>query len=115
MDIKVGCCGFPVAREKYYRHFSVVELQQTFYRPPRFDTAMKWQREAPPDFEFTVKAWQLITHLPESPTYRRLGQVIDEKKKKYYGFFKPTEEVFSAWREIEKIAEALKARVIVFQ
>jgi len=32
MNIKVGCCGFTVARWKYYGQFNVVELQQTFYR-----------------------------------------------------------------------------------
>ena len=30
--IKVGCCGFPRRPEEYARHFSVVEVQQTFYR-----------------------------------------------------------------------------------
>ncbi|MEW6162107.1 MAG: DUF72 domain-containing protein [Nitrospirota bacterium] len=115
MDIRIGCCGFPVAREKYYKHFSVVELQQTFYQLPRLETAIKWRKEAPPEFEFTLKAWQLITHPPESPTYRRLNQAIPEKKRKNYGFFKPTEEVFSAWKETKDIAEALNAKVIVFQ
>jgi len=57
----------------------------------------------------------LITHPPESPTYRRLGWVIAEEKRNGYGFFKPTDEVFSAWREMERITEALKAGVIVFQ
>jgi len=33
--IKVGCCGFGVARSKYFQEFSLVEIQQTFYQPPR--------------------------------------------------------------------------------
>jgi uncharacterized protein YecE (DUF72 family) len=37
--IRVGCCGFPMAHAVYYRHFSVVEVQQTFYQPPRIATA----------------------------------------------------------------------------
>ncbi|MEW6214692.1 MAG: DUF72 domain-containing protein [Nitrospirota bacterium] len=113
--VKTGCCGFPVARQKYFRHFNVVELQQTFYQPPRLETAMKWRKDAPPEFEFTLKIWQLITHPPESPTYRKLNQAIPEKKKKYYGFFKPTDEVFSAWEEMNRIADVLKARAVVFQ
>ena len=32
MDTKVGCCGFPVVRGRYYETFGVVELQQTFYQ-----------------------------------------------------------------------------------
>lgn len=115
MTVNIGCCGFPVARQKYFQHFSVVELQQTFYQPPKRETVIKWQEEAPAEFEFTLKAWQLITHTPESPTYRRLSQTIPEKKKKYYGYFKPTDEVFSAWKEIEGVATALRAKMIVFQ
>ena len=39
MEIKVGCCGFPVSREKYYKNFDVVGIQQTFYQPPQEKTA----------------------------------------------------------------------------
>jgi uncharacterized protein YecE (DUF72 family) len=35
MRVKVGCCGFPLAKAEYYRWFPVVEIQQTFYNPPR--------------------------------------------------------------------------------
>ena len=115
MVIKVGCCGFPVAKEKYYKSFNVVEIQQTFYQPPQEKTVRKWREQAPPDFEFMLKAWQLITHPPSSSTYRRLKLAIPESKKKNYGFFKPTEEVFKAWEETEKMAQILKARIIVFQ
>jgi uncharacterized protein YecE (DUF72 family) len=66
--IQVGCCGFAAAKAKYHKNFAVVEIQQTFYQPPQEKTAEKWRNEAPPDFEFTLKAWQLITHPPQSPT-----------------------------------------------
>jgi len=115
MEIKVGCCGFPVSKEKYYKNFNLVEIQQTFYQPPQEKTAQKWREEAPLKFQFTLKAWQLITHPPSSPTYRRLKQDIPESKKKNYGFFKPTEEVFLAWERTEKIAQILNAKIIVFQ
>jgi uncharacterized protein YecE (DUF72 family) len=115
MEIKVGCCGFPVSREKYYENFDVVEIQQTFYQPPEEKTVEKWRSEAPSHFEFTLKAWQLITHPPSSPTYRRLKFTIPEAKKKNYGFFKPTDEVFQAWEKTEKIVQILKAKIIVFQ
>jgi len=115
MKIKVGCCGFPVSREKYYKNFDVVEIQQTFYQPPQEKTTQKWREAAPADFEFTLKAWQLITHLPSSPTYRRLKIAIPETKKKNYGFFKSTDEVFQAWEETEKRTQILKAKIVVFQ
>jgi len=114
-DIKIGCCGFPERRAEYYNEFSVVEVQQTFYQPPLLKTAMKWRKEAPLTFEFTIKAWQLITHSPESPTYRRLKMKIPEDKKNRYGYFRPTAEIQEAWSVTEEIAEALQCKVIVFQ
>ena len=113
--IKVGCCGFPVKRGMYYQNFSVVEVQQTFYQIPRISTGERWREEAPPDFEFAMKAWQLITHEPSSPTYRRLRTVIPEGKKKDYGFFKGTEEVHSAWVRTVEFARALGVKKILFQ
>jgi uncharacterized protein YecE (DUF72 family) len=115
MRLKIGCCGFPVGKRKYYERFKLAEIQQTFYQPPKFETAQKWRESAPDRFEFTLKAWQLITHEPASPTYRRLKQRMTPKQKKECGFFKPTDEVFKAWEETERIASALKSRFIVFQ
>jgi uncharacterized protein YecE (DUF72 family) len=113
--IRVGCCGFPVNRSTYYQNFDVVEVQQTFYQLPRIATGEKWREEAPPKFEFTMKAWQLITHEASSPTYRRLRMAIPEKTKKNYGFFKATEEVEEAWAKTADFAMALRAEKIVFQ
>jgi uncharacterized protein YecE (DUF72 family) len=113
--IKIGCCGFPVARTKYFEDFNVVELQQTFYQPPENSLAEKWRKASPANFEFTLKAWQLITHEPSSPTYRKLKTPIPSGNKKRYGSFKPTDEVLAAWEKTEEIAEILHARVIVFQ
>jgi len=46
MDVRVGCCGFPMAKADYYRYFPVVEIQQTFYNLPRIQTAGRWREEA---------------------------------------------------------------------
>jgi uncharacterized protein YecE (DUF72 family) len=62
-----------------------------------------------------MKAWQLITHEPKSPTYRRLKAKIPEAHQGRYGYFKPTEEVLAAWETTKKIADALESNVIVFQ
>jgi uncharacterized protein YecE (DUF72 family) len=115
MAIKVGCCGFPIARGRYFEQFSTVEIQQTFYQLPMLSTAHKWREEAPEGFEFTVKAWQLTTHEPTSPTYRRLGKGIPKDKRKNYGSFKPTDEVFDAFDATERFCKSLGAEKIVFQ
>jgi uncharacterized protein YecE (DUF72 family) len=113
--IKTGCCGFPVAREKYYKYFNCIEINSTFYQLPDLETAEKWRKESPQEFEFIIKAWQLITHEPSSPTYRRLLKKISDNKKKNYGYFKPTDEVFEAWEQTELFANVLYCNKIVFQ
>jgi len=123
MDVRVGCCGFPMAKAEYYRRFPVVEIQQSFYNLPRIRTAERWRKEAMTpltrsgqvEFEFTMKAWQLITHEPSSPTYRRLRQAIPGDQKELYGSFRPTELVLKAWTETAAVAHALDAKMIVFQ
>ena len=114
-NIKVGCCGFPRARGEYFGAFKVVEVQQTFYQPPALKTAERWRSEAPLDFEFTLKAWQLITHESKSPTYRRLRLPWPEKKLGQCGSFKPTEEVQWAWEKTQEMAQTLKAKLVIFQ
>jgi uncharacterized protein YecE (DUF72 family) len=113
--IKVGCCGFAGAQKAYFDRFKVIEIQQTFYQLPKLRTAEKWRLSAPPDFEFTIKAWQLITHAPSSPTYRRLRKAIDPARADRYGGFRPTNEVFEAWDRTAAFARALGAKLIVFQ
>jgi uncharacterized protein YecE (DUF72 family) len=114
-DILVGCCGWPEARGKYFRHFPIVELQDTFYDPPPLAAIEKRRREAPQGFVFALKAWQLITHPPTSPTYRRLRTPIAAERRQRYGSFRPTPEVAEAWERTAAIARALQAAVVVFQ
>jgi uncharacterized protein YecE (DUF72 family) len=114
-QIKVGCCGFAGAQKQYFELFNVIEIQQTFYQLPEIKTAEKWRMSAPPGFEFTMKAWQLITHVPSSPTYRRLREPIEPAKAGRYGSFRPTKEVFDAWKRTAAFARTLGATIIVFQ
>jgi uncharacterized protein YecE (DUF72 family) len=114
-SVKVGCCGFPGGREDYFQRFKLVEVQQTFYKMPRLETARRWRQEAPADFEFTLKAWQLITHHAASPTYRKAGIRVPPDAEERYGFFRPSDEVHQAWEETKRFAQALEARVILFQ
>jgi uncharacterized protein YecE (DUF72 family) len=112
--VKVGCCGFPINKKKYFKKFSLVELQSTFYEiPAKIETVKKWREEAPKDFEFTLKAFQVITHDSKSPTYKRLKRKFGDPEN--YGFFKHTKEVFEAWEMTREVAKALNSRIIVFQ
>jgi uncharacterized protein YecE (DUF72 family) len=114
-NVRVGCCGFALAHASYFSTFRLIEVQQTFYQPPRPATLERWRAAAPEDFEFTLKAWQLITHEPASPTYRRLTTPIPDSRQGRYGGFRGTDEVFAAWRTTLEAARALDAAAIVFQ
>jgi uncharacterized protein YecE (DUF72 family) len=89
MAIKIGCCGFPVARRRYCEQFSRVEIQQSFYQFPTLE--------------------------PTSPTYRRLGRGIPEDTGKNYGSFKPTDEVFEAFEATEQFCKSPGAEKMIFQ
>ena len=114
-SVKIGCCGFRSSRESYYLVLPAVEVQHTFYQPPQISTLKKWREEAPPDFEFTVKAWQLITHKATSPTYRRLKRPLSDIEKRESGFFNSSAIVKEAWDITLECARALNARAILFQ
>lgn len=113
--VRVGCCGFPVAQQRYAAVFDLVEVQQTFYQIPPATTLVRWRRRLPPPFEFTLKAWQLITHEATSPTYRRLREPLSEATRRRCGSFRPTAEVHRAWERTRQAAQLLAARFVVFQ
>jgi uncharacterized protein YecE (DUF72 family) len=113
--IKTGCCGFRTARKDYMEHFPVVEVQQTFYQPPQTETLRRWRAEAPPEFEFTMKAWMLITHEARSPVYRRLKRELTEREREGAGGFRASRIVREAWARTLECAEALEARRVLFQ
>ncbi len=112
--VKIGCCGFAGRRENYFKKYPVIEVEQTFFDPPRVFTGEKWRREAPDDFEFTVRAWQLITHERTSPTYRRMQTRMNPKELEGAGHFQSTPVVWQAWQRTHEIATALRARTILF-
>jgi len=115
MKVKIGCCGFPVGRKKYFQSFNLVEVQETFYRLPKLTTSMKWRAESPSDFEFSLKCWQAVTHPPTSPTWRRAGISLEASKFDRYGLLKPTKENLEAWDRTREICKTLKTRICVVQ
>ncbi|HYV20603.1 MAG TPA: DUF72 domain-containing protein [Verrucomicrobiae bacterium] len=59
----------------YARHFSTVEINNTFYRMPAAALLERWAQEVPDGFAFAVKAPRRITHI------RRLkdaGEIVEE-------------------------------------
>jgi uncharacterized protein YecE (DUF72 family) len=115
MTVKLGMCGFTIGAAAYYKQFSVVEVQQTFYDPPPATTLERWRAQAPHDFEFTMKAWQVITHYSTSRTYRRLRSPFTEEARAEAGGFRLNATVLNAWKKTVDCAAILRATAILFQ
>ena len=113
MEVRLGLCGFTIGAAAYFRQFRIVEVQQTFYEPPADATLERWRRRAPAGFEFTMKAWQLVTHEPSSPTYRRLRNPPPDVADA--GAFRTSPVVLDAWRRTLDCARILRATAILLQ
>jgi uncharacterized protein YecE (DUF72 family) len=113
--LRIGTCGFRSTKETYAERLSTVEIQHTFYQPPMVKTLESWRASMPESFEFTLKAWQLITHESSSPTYKRLRRKLTEKELADSGAFRSTPIVREAWDTTLASAKALNARTVLFQ
>jgi|SRR5215472_632100 uncharacterized protein YecE (DUF72 family) len=58
----------------YSRRLPAVEINNTFYRLPQPSMIENWKEQVPPEFRFSIKATQRITHI------KRLNNCIDETK-----------------------------------
>lgn len=113
--IKVGLCGWTIGMHEYFERFPVVEVQQTFYDPPAERTLVRWRESAPEGFEFTMKAWQLITHEASSSTYRRLRTPLSAHEREGLGSFRASEGVERGWTTTLRCARLLRATAVLFQ
>lgn len=126
-NIRIGTCGYGYYNpgenwkeryesilQAYSDEYNAVEINKTFYKLPMTTTAEKWQNQVIGNFEFTMKAWQAITHPAESPTYKERER-LSESQKEQFGYFHPRDEVFNAWNQTKELAEAMRAEVVVFQ
>jgi uncharacterized protein YecE (DUF72 family) len=113
--IRIGLCGFTMAFEDYVREYGLVEVQETFYEPPRDGTMRRWRALAPSDFEFTIKAWQLVTQNASSPTYRRLRSPLSDIDRATVGGFRTSPIVVRAWERTLECAAILRATAILLQ
>jgi hypothetical protein len=68
-DFYPSVANTPEKRLRYYaRHFSVVEVDATYYALPREQMAAAWAERTPADFRFGVKAYAAITEHPFEPS-----------------------------------------------
>ena len=102
-----------MAQEKYYRTFSCVEVDSSFYQLPKLETVARWRAAAPPGFQFALKAWQVITHSATSPTYKRTR--LDVRDREHCGSFGFNPTVRWAWQETFAVAKELGAFFVLFQ
>ncbi len=107
--IKIGTCGFGdfKPREGWREHYSskltayasslkLMEANNTFYQLPKVSTCSRWNEEGGDDFEFTIKAWQGLTHSVNSPTWRKRKDKLSEIQQKELGNLRPNQSVFQA-------------------
>ena len=110
--LRVGLCGWTISTEKYFALFDTLEVQQTFYEPPSRVTMDRWREQAPADFVFTIKAWQVITHRATSNTYRRIRSEVNRDE---CGAFRVNPTVMRGWETTRECARILRAKAILFQ
>src|SRR5918993_372102 len=113
MRVRVGLCGFTMAMEDYALHFPVVEVQNTFYEPPRDEVMERWRAVTAPTLEYTMKVWQLVTHSASSPTYRRMKRPLGADAAP--GFFRDSAAVAEGWQRSVQCATVLHATALLFQ
>ena len=114
-DARVGLCGWTISMEKYVHRFPLVEVQHTFYEPPTDALLRRWRLQVPGRFEFTIKAWQVITHESSSPTYRRMKRPLPEEHRGQVGAFRTTPPVLAAWERTLECAAVLRATAVLLQ
>jgi len=102
-----------MAQENYFSRFPCVEIDSSFYNLPKIETARRWRESAPENFQFALKAWQVITHSADSPTFKRTR--IDTRDRPYCGGFGFNATIRWAWDETFAVAKAMQAFLVLFQ
>lgn len=110
----VGCAGLGPKPQRYFDELSAVELTQTFIHPPRQKTLTRWREAAPHGFGFVVRAWQLVTHEPSSPSYRQLPRGFSGPVEGA-GHLRDSEVVHGALARTFEVARTLEAAAVLFE
>ncbi|SEQ41788.1 DUF72 domain-containing protein [Microlunatus flavus] len=69
----------------------------------------------PAGFEFTLKAWQVVTHSSSSPTYRRMTVPLAQEDRGEVGAFRSTPPVLRGWTRTLECAQVLRATAVLLQ
>lgn len=112
--LKVGCAGFPIGRDRYWSALDFVEAR-TGEIMPRPGTLAEWRSGAPAEAEFAVQAYRLITHGREDRGFPAAGKKLPASRQGLCGGFRESLEVHEAWMSTKAAAEALGAKVVVFE
>ncbi|MBI4371202.1 MAG: DUF72 domain-containing protein [Elusimicrobia bacterium] len=112
--MKIGCAGFPVGRDRYWRTLSFVEAA-TGAVMPQPQTLAAWKQDAPPGAEFAVQAFRLLTHGPEDAGFPSAGRRLPPARRVLCGAFRVSLEAHEAWIATKNAAAALGARLVVFE
>lgn len=112
--IKVGCVGYPVGRDRYWRSLSFVETD-TGKGLPKLETLASWRADIPQGGEAALQALRTITHGPEDRGFPASGRKLPKNRQALCGFFRESLEVHEAWMATKAAAEALGAKIVVFE
>ncbi len=110
----------PDARLRYYaEHFSLVEVDATYYALPSEDTVASWRDRTPKDFTWNVKAFSLLTQHPTKPTAFPKELRPEDAKKNVYLKDVPKDVVDSVWERfisaLMPLYDAGKIGALLFQ
>ena len=112
--IRIGCAGFPVARDRYWRERDFAEAATGEHMPQDL-TLAGWKADLPSGAEMSLQAYRLITHAPSDPGFPAAGKKLPRSRQGHCGGFRESLEVHEAWGATKAAAEALGARLVVFE
>lgn len=112
--IKVGCAGYPIGRDRYWRSLSFVETD-TGKAMPRLETLAAWRADIPADGEASLQALRTITHGPDDRGFPAGGRKLPKTRQALCGAFRDSLEIHEAWMATKAGAEALGAKIVVFE
>ena len=107
------------ARLKYYAsQFPLVEVDSTYYYPPRRPVVQQWEQRTPPGFTFNVKAFSVLTQHPTKATALP-EEMRPPDKARVYPKDLEEEAVDAIWRNffdaLEPLDRAGKLGAVLFQ
>ncbi|MEK7233664.1 MAG: DUF72 domain-containing protein [Elusimicrobiota bacterium] len=112
--IKVGCTGYPIGRDRYWRSLSFVETD-TGKGLPRLETLASWRADIPEEGEAALQALRTITHGPEDRGFPASARKFPRNRQVLCGSFRESLEVHEAWMATKAAAETLGAKIVVFE